>query len=80
MTPDKKIELLADADLLTERQAQIYVLREIEGIRGKAVADELGIGESTVSLAVGEAEQKINTARATVDALERIENQLSSDA
>lgn len=73
---DEEIEMMVDAGLLTEREAEIYVLRDVEATPGYAVADDLGISESRVSDAKRQAEDKITAARDTLDALEEIRNQL----
>lgn len=71
-TVEEEIEMLTDAGLLTERQAEAYVHRRIELTPGYAVADHMGIGESTLSGYVSDAEAKIEAARETLDALEKI--------
>jgi len=75
-TVEEEIEMLADAGLLTERQAEAYVQRRIEATPGYAVADELGISQSTLSDYVSDAEAKIEAAEATIEALEAIRNQV----
>lgn len=69
---EEEIELLTDAGLLTERQAEAFVQRRIEVTPGYAVAEEMGIGEPTVSDYVSDAEEKIEAARETLEALEEI--------
>ena len=69
---EEEIELLADAGLLTERQAEAFVHRRIELTPGYAVAEEMGINESTLSDYVSDAEDKVQAARDTVDALKEI--------
>ena len=69
---EEEIELLADAELLTERQAEAYVQRRIEGQPGYIVADHMDINESTLSDYVSDAEHKIQAARDTVEALDEI--------
>lgn len=64
--------MLADAGLLTERQAEAFVQRRVEGTPGYAVAEDMGITESTLSGYVSDAEDKIEGARETLDALEEI--------
>lgn len=75
----EEIELLADAGLLTERQAEAFVLRRVEATPGYAVAEEMGVGESTVSGYVSDAEEKIEAARETLDAIDEIRYQLPDD-
>jgi DNA-directed RNA polymerase specialized sigma24 family protein len=72
---EEEIELLTDAGLLTERQAEAYVQRRIEATPGYAVADSMGVSQSTVSDYVGDAEKKIEAARDTIDALDEIRYQ-----
>jgi DNA-directed RNA polymerase specialized sigma24 family protein len=71
----EEIELLADAGLLTERQAEAFVRRRVEGEPGWSVAEDMSISQSTVADYVGDAEQKIERAQATVGALEAIRYQ-----
>lgn len=66
------IEMLADAGLLTERQAEAYVQRRIEAIPGYVVAEDMGISEPTLSGYVSDAEDKIEDATETLDVLEEI--------
>jgi transcriptional regulator len=75
----EEIEMLTDAGLLTERQAEAYVQRRIEATPGYAVADEMGVSQSTVSDYVSDAEAKIETARETVKAVDEIRHQLPAD-
>ena len=72
---EEEIEMLADAGLLTERQAEAYVQRRVEATPGYAVAEEMGITEPTVSEYVSDAEDKIGAARETLDALGEIRRQ-----
>ena len=72
---EEEIELLADAGLLTERQAEAFVLRRVEATPGYAVAEHMEVAESTVSDYVSDAEAKIEAARETIDAIEKIRYQ-----
>lgn len=69
---EEEIDMLASAGLLTERQAEVYVLREIEATPGWAVAEELDLGESTVSDYLADARAKIDKAEATLDVIKEI--------
>lgn len=71
-SPEEEINLLSDAGLLTERQAEAYVFRRIELTPGYAVAEHMDVRESTVSDYVSDAERKIEMARETLDALDEI--------
>jgi transcriptional regulator len=75
-TVEEEIELLADAGLLTKRQAKAFVYRRVETTPGFAVADMMDIEESTLSDYVSDAEDKIESARETLDALNEIKNQV----
>ncbi|AFH22629.1 hypothetical protein OSG_eHP31_00085 [environmental Halophage eHP-31] len=79
LTPAEEIDLLADAGLLTERQAEVYVLRRVEATPRSAVADELCIAEQTVSNTATRAQEIIDEAEATLDALEKIRDQTPDD-
>lgn len=68
----EEIDLLVDAGLLTERQAEAFVHRRVEATPGFAVAEMMDISESTVSDYVSDAEDKIESARKTVEAIEKI--------
>lgn len=70
--PKEAIDRLATAGLLTERQAEAYVWRRIEGERGYAVADHMGINESTLSDYVADAEEKLEAAEETVKQVEQL--------
>lgn len=74
-TVDEEIEMLADAGLLTERQAECYVQRRVEATPGYALAEELGISEQAVADSVRAAEDKIESARATLRALGEMRHQ-----
>jgi len=76
---DEEIELLAEAGLLTERQAQAYVYREVELWPLHAVADELDLTKSTISDYAREAGRKIDAAEATLDALGEIRDQIADE-
>ena len=78
-TVEEEIELLADAGLLTERQAEVFVRRRVEAEPGWSVAEDLGLAETTVSDYVGDAEKKLEQARATLNALEEIRFQIPDD-
>jgi len=69
---DEEIQLLVDAGLLTERQAQAYVYREVELVPREAAADQMGISSSTLDDYRADAEDKIEAARETLNALEEI--------
>lgn len=73
---EEEIELLVEAGMLTEREAEVYVYRNVEATPGYAVADHLGISESRVSDAKSQAERKIDNARETLTALEEIRHQI----
>lgn len=71
-TAEEEIEMLADAGLLTERQAEAFVHRRVENTPGYAVAGQMNISEPTLSGYVSDAERKIEAARETLNTLEEI--------
>jgi transcriptional regulator len=64
---DREVETLAERGVLTERQARVYVLRDVLGLSGEEVADRLGISPSTVSAHRSAARERIEAARRTVE-------------
>ncbi len=74
-TVEEEIEMLVEAGLLTERQAEAFVRRRVNPEPGYAVAEDMGIGEPTLSDYVRAAEEKIGHARETLDVLEQIRYQ-----
>lgn len=68
--PDEVIAALADAGLLTERQAEAYVRRVIEMEPREAVAEHMEISTSTLDDHRGAAKDEIAAARKTVAILD----------
>jgi len=64
------ISELAAAGLLTERQAEAFVLREIEAAPRQATADEMGISVNTLDNTLSAARRKVRQAEATVEAVQ----------
>ena len=75
-TIEEEIEILVDAGLLTEKQAEAYIRRQVECEPGYAIAEYMGISESTLSGYVSDAEDKIEAARKTLEGLEEIRYQV----
>jgi len=71
MSVESDTEQLADAGLLTERQAEAFVLRDIEACPRQATADEMGISVNTLDNTLSTARKKVRQAEATVDAVEK---------
>lgn len=67
---DDAIEELAEAGLLTERQASVFVLRDVEAVPRRAVAEDLGISVNTVDNTLSTAKEKVEGARGTVEAID----------
>lgn len=67
-TPPELIDELAATQILTQRQAEAYVLREIEATPREAVAEELGLSTSGLDNAVQRAKRNLRDA-AWVDEL-----------
>jgi len=73
------INKLSSAGLLPPRQAEAYVLREIKPTPNYAVAESMGVDDSTVSQYVTEAQNKIDAAEATLAALDEVRRRLVPD-
>lgn len=80
MPVEEEIEMLADAGLLTERQAEAFVYREIELVPREAAADAMGISPSTLDDYRADAVAKVDAATATIDAIEQLRDQVPDDA
>lgn len=76
MTTEEEVERLVDAGLLTERQAEAYVMREVELVPREAAAEGMGIAPSTLDDYRADAVEKIEDAEATVEAVRDIRYQL----
>lgn len=64
------IEDLAEAGLLTDRQAEAYVAREIEAVPRPATADKMGISVNRVDNLLRAARDKVEAARETIDVID----------
>jgi len=65
---------LAEADLLTQKQANVYFITQIAGRHRTVAASRLGISESAVDDHLRRARSKINAARRTLRVLDEIED------
>lgn len=70
MAADDVVDSLAGAGLLTERQAEIYVLREIEQTPREATAERLGVSVNTVDNTLSTARRKVAAAAQTMVAVD----------
>lgn len=70
MSLSDDIEQLVDSGLLAERQAEAYILREIEAVPRQAAADSMEISVNTLDNALGKARSKIETAEDTLDVID----------
>lgn len=66
------IQRLHDAGLLTERQAEAFVLRDVEAVPRAAAADSMDISVNVLDKHLGTAREKVRTARATVEAVDDV--------
>lgn len=80
LTTEEEIEMLVDAGLLTERQAEAYVYREVELTPREAAADAMGIKPTTLDDYRTDAVAKVAAAEATLEAIEEIRHQVAEDA
>lgn len=76
LTFEEEVDVLAAAGLLTERQAEAFVHRDVELTPREAAADAMDITVSTLDDRLGEARRKIDAAEATLDAIESVRNQM----
>jgi len=76
---EEEIQMLVDAGLLTERQAQAYVYREIEQLSRAAAAERMCISPSTLDDYRSDAVGKIVDAEGTLDVLEEIQEGREAD-
>ncbi|AOW80121.1 hypothetical protein HTSR_0936 [Halodesulfurarchaeum formicicum] len=79
MNHEDLIEQLTEADLLTRRQAEVWVSREVEGLSRSKTAEKMDISPYTVDDYLADAREKIERARGTVEILDRIEKNNSED-
>jgi hypothetical protein len=63
---DARVEQLTEVGLLTEREAQAYVLRDVYSMCREYTADRLGVSTSRVDNALRSARQRLQNARETV--------------
>lgn len=75
MSIEDSIEQLADAGLLTERQAEAFILREIEACPRQATAEQMGISVNTLDNTLGRARKLVDQAEATAAAVEEIRHE-----
>jgi len=61
------VDELTDAGLLTERQALVYVLRDVKGLDPDDTAADVGIGTSAMYDHLAAARSKLSAARSTLD-------------
>ena len=62
-------EHVASQGLLTERQALVFFLREVEGMRRVEIAEKLDVHPSAVDDHFRRAREKIESARGTLNVL-----------
>lgn len=74
-TLEDDVQGLVDAGLLTERQAEAYVLRDVEAVPRGAAAEMMGISPNTLDDRIAEARRKVKAAEATLDTLEDIRHE-----
>lgn len=69
---EEAIHRIASCDLLTERQAEAYVLRDIEAVPRSEAADRMGISVNTLDNRLAEARRKVEEAEETIETIEDI--------
>lgn len=69
---EEAVERLADIGHLGDRQAAVYVRRNIEAEPRRSVAQALGISPSTVDSTLQRAREKVEQAERTVEAIDAL--------
>lgn len=72
MDPADAVDEIAGAGLLTSRQAEAFVHRDVEAVPREAAARAMGISPNVLDKHLRAARDKIEQAEATVDAVERV--------
>ena len=70
--PETAIDRLATAGLLTERQAEAFVYRELEQVPRPETAEEMGISVNTLDTQLAEARDKVEAAEETVEQVKQL--------
>ena len=73
---DEEIDMIGTPGLLTEREAEVFVLRDVKAVRRQEVASELGIAVSTVDNTLTRANRKIREAREALEAIDAVRHQM----
>lgn len=79
LSVEEEIDILATAGLLTERQAEAFVYREVELVPRPEAAEAMGIQISTLDNYVRAAKEKVVKAQETANAVEQIRHQVPDD-
>lgn len=69
---EEAIDRIASCGLLTERQAEAYVYRDIEQVPRPETAKHMGISVNTLDNRLAEARRKIEQAERTLDVVDAI--------
>lgn len=72
-TPNSAVAELVDAGLLTDRQAEAYVLRDVRHVRRERAAEAMGISPNTLDSRLRTARDKVTAARETVATVDRLD-------
>lgn len=72
MSYEDDAEELADAGLLTRRQAEAFVLRDVELVPREAAAESMDISVNTLDKRLSEARGKVEAAQETVETLQSL--------
>lgn len=76
---EEAIDRIASAGLLTERQAEAYVFRDIELTPRQATADHMEISVNTLDKRLGEARRKVENAEETLETINDIRHRSMPD-
>lgn len=71
----ESVETLAEAGVLTERQAEAFVLRDVEGVPREAAAESMDISPNVLDKYLRAARDKVDSAEATVEAVQDVRHE-----
>lgn len=80
MTPEEQFDYVSSAGLLTERQAQAYLLREVQTVPRTQAADYMGVSVNVLDKHLRAARDKVESARDTLERLEEIDDEMHPPA
>lgn len=71
---EEPIDQISSYGLLTERQAEAYVLRDIKAVPRTEAAEQMDISVNTLDKHLAKARRKVEQAEETIETIETIED------